>query len=210
MMQNKLIFGLMGGSGCGKTSVGEMFIGLGAEIIDCDLISRSIMKKESPCLAEVCNTFGNNIIDKNGELKRRVLGDIVFSDKKKLAVLNKITHKYIYNEVVSRIEKSVCDFIGMDGAVLIGSGVDTLCECMISVVSDKEIRLNRIITRDNITEKQALERINSQKSNNFYIENSDYVIYNNSTKKKLEIRVREVWGKLVIRSSEKRKGKTDV
>lgn len=210
MMQNKLIFGLTGGSGCGKTTVGEILTGLGADIIDCDLIARNVTEKGSRCLSELVKEFGNCILDEEGCLKRKALGDIVFSDKNKLQILNHITHKYIYEEVVQRIEASKCDITGIDGAVIIGSPVEKLCECIVSVISEAEIRVQRIMSRDNITQKQAVERINSQKSNIFYIENSDFIIYNNSTRTELENGVREVWEKLVLKNAESKKENQDV
>jgi len=202
MMQNKYIFGLTGGSGCGKTTVGEEFKKLGADIVDCDIIARNITKKGSKCLFELAEAFGGDIIDEAGNLKRKALGDIVFSDKNKLQMLNDITHKYICDDCLKMIEQSKRSIIGIDGAVIIGSAVEKLCKSMVSVVSGNEIRQKRIMLRDEITEKQASERINSQKSNTFYIENSDFVIYNNSTREEVEASVREVWEKLVQKSEE--------
>ena len=202
MKQNKFIFGITGGSGTGKTTVSGIFKKLGAEVIDCDLVSRIVTDKDSPCLYELCEKFGREIINEDGTLNRRLLGEFVFSDSDKLRLLGEITHKYIYEYITDAISKSDAGIIGIDGAVIIGSPVEELCEAMVSVLSEHEKRVERIVLRDDLTEATARARINSQKIDNFYLEKSDFVLYNNSTLEILENNVREVWEKL---NAEKRK-----
>ena len=73
-----------------------------------------------------------------------------------------------------------CDYAAIDGAVIIGSEVEKLCSFMVSVMADYDVRLERIKKRDGMTEKRARERLQSQPKDEFYIENSKYLIYNNS------------------------------
>ncbi len=202
-MQNKFIFGITGPTGSGKTMVSDILRELGAQVIDCDIISREVSMAGEPCLLELCEAFGDGILDLDGNLDRRAMGDIVFSDEKLLKVLSDITHKHIKLRTDKIIEKSYADIIGIDGAVIFGSPVETMCEVMVSVVADVEIRADRIKKRDAIDDQKAMMRIKSQKSNEFYIEKSDYIVYNNLGLDELKEQVREVWNQLQQKREEK-------
>ena len=127
----------------------------------------------------------------NGELNRRELARKAFSDPVSHGMLNKITHHYIAIEVDNTIKNFNGDIIGIDGAVLIESGISKKCHKVLSVLADREIRINRIINRDLISADDAELRISSQKNNEFYIENSDYILYNNG-RESLEAEVSKI------------------
>ena len=186
-MRNKFVFGITGPTGAGKTTASDEFRSLGVQVLDCDRIGHEVINDTS-CKQELTDAFGEGILDDNGMVNRKRLGKIVFSDKAELNKLNSITHKYIKKNVIEGIEKADGDIVGVDGAVLIGSGIDKLLDSMVSVIADDDIRLCRIMKRDGISEEDAQKRINSQKNNEFYLENSDYIIYNNdkSIKKRVE------------------------
>ena len=95
-------------------------------------------------------------------MNRKKLASIAFSDKQKTVALSNITHKYIRAEVVKDINTTDAELVGIDGAVIIGSNVEPLCEFIVSVIADKQSRITRIKTRDNITDEQAIQRINAQ------------------------------------------------
>ena len=176
MMQNKKVVGITGGSGCGKSYVSAELAKRGASVIDCDKIAREVMEPGEPCLSEAVEFFGKEILE-NGHLNRKKLAEIVFSDAEKLAVLNRISHKYILQSIYERIEQSDAEIVVVDGAVLIESGVR--CDMMIGVLADREIREKRITERDNLTEEEAKHRISAQKPDKFYLENCDFIVYNN-------------------------------
>ncbi len=176
MMQNKKLIGITGGSGCGKSHLSSLLRERGIPVIDCDLVSREIMAKDTPCAKEVTEFFGDEILEK-GEINRRKLGKIVFSDSEKLKKLNEITHKYILQSIYNRMEKEESKVVCADGATLIESGID--CDMMVGILADKEIRKKRIMERDGLSSEDAQLRISAQKDDSFYIENCDFVIYNN-------------------------------
>lgn len=178
MIQNKFIFGITGGTGAGKTTVCDEFRNLGIYVCDCDKIAHSIINTV-PCRSELTDEFGDMILNADGSVNRKILGGIVFTDRDKLGALNKITHKYIKRAVIEEIENCKGEMAGVDGAVLIGSGIEDILDCMVSVIADEETRLLRIMERDGISREDANKRICSQKNNEFYLANSDYIIYNN-------------------------------
>lgn len=204
MMQNKYLFGITGGSGSGKSTVSEIFKSLGFEIIDCDMLARQVTMPGEECLEKLKEEFGRDIVDENNVLHRKKLGQIVFSDSERLQKLNEITHRYILDKIFEIAGKSSSLMIGIDGAVLFESGVTKNCCKVIGVLADEDVRLRRIQDRDKITEDFARSRIGSQKKNKFYIENCDYLVYNNGNRDDLENKVREVAEKLRA-DEEKRK-----
>ena len=201
----KYIIGITGGSGSGKTTVSDAFRKKGAEIVDGDKVARIIMEPGQKCLEETVLAFGDGILDEDGKLKRKELAKIVFSNSEKLEILNKITHKYITEYFLDRVKNSPADIVGIDGAVLFESGIDKLCDALIGVVSDEEIRVQRIVKRDGISELEARMRIKSQKNNQFYIENCDYLVYNNSEEEKIPEIIEEVLGKLASEKERKKR-----
>ena len=177
---NKYIFALTGGSGAGKSTVSEEFRRLGVYVSDADKAAREVVKKDSECLKELTDNFGKEILKSDGTLDRPALASIVFSDKKKLNKLNAITHKYIYQYIKEEIDSVSNMICAVDGAVIIGSPVMKLCNCVVSVTADRDIRIERIMRRDGLSRELAEKRIDAQKNENFYKRHSDYIIVNNA------------------------------
>ena len=174
----KLVFGITGTTGSGKTTVSKEFEKLGVKVIDADKVYHSLIQKGQPCLLEICSYFGDSILNSDGSLDRKALGRVVFSDKEKLAKLNEITHKHIKNVIESAIFQN--GIYAIDAAVLIGSPVKDLCSYIVCVTADSETRKNRIQSRDSLTEDEAQMRMDSQPTDEFYIQSSDFVIYNDN------------------------------
>ena len=134
---NKKVVGITGGSGSGKSYLCGLLKNRGYDVIDTDVIARKVMEKGEECLLETVAEFGEQILD-DGNLNRKKLAKIVFSDEKKLAKLNEISHKHILKRVENMIERSVSNPVFVEGAVLIESGFD--CDLMIGVLADYEVR----------------------------------------------------------------------
>lgn len=184
-----LVFGITGGSGSGKSSASERFRENGIYVIDADKTAREVVRQGELCLGELVKELGSEILNDDGSLNRRKTGEIVFSDKKKLDILNRVTHKYIQKALEDQLNKIDTDIAAVDGAVIIGSPVEKMCSFLVSVMADKEIRVKRIMARDDISREAALKRIESQPSDEFYIANSRYLLYNNISKENLNIEV---------------------
>lgn len=180
-----MIIGVTGPTGSGKGEVSKYLKSIGFIHIDFDVLSRDVQKKGSPCLKEITDAFGMDIIDTNGNLKRQELGKIVFSSKEKLNILNAITHKYILKKADEIISRSKNSDIILDAPLLFEANLNKKCDYTLSVLAKKEIRLERIIKRDNLSKDDALKRIESQNDDNFYIEKSDFFVYNNDDKNAL-------------------------
>ena len=196
------IIGLTGQTGAGKSSVREILQKKGAAVIDADSVAHDITDNNLDCIYDIVCRFSCLVLNEKGKINRKALGKRVFSDKKELSALNKIIFPYILeaieHEVFGYIAKGA-ETIVIDGATVIESGCGKMCDVLVSVVADEETRLTRIIKRDGITKADAERRISAQKPEEFYTENSDFVIRNDSTPAELERSVNSVLKNMVLK-----------
>ena len=176
-----LTLGLTGKTGAGKSTVASYLKENGCYIIDGDVIARQITEKGSEILPVLQKAFGEDILDENGELIRKKLAERAFSSKDNTALLNSITHPVIKQRCSDEMKKA--ESLGyktalIDAAALLDSDCKDLCQKMIVVTAPEEIRLERILQRDAITNEQALSRIKAQKSDEYYFSHADIIIRN--------------------------------
>ena len=174
-----MIIGLTGGSGTGKSTITDVFMENGYVIIDPDKIYAQVIAPGSACIREIAEVFGDEYILPDGSLNRSKMRTLVFSDKEKLEILNKITHKYVIERMNDEISGAGEKDVVIDAPLLFSAGLYKMCDKIVCVVSSEKNRVDRIIARDGIDENSALARIKSQMTNDEYIEKSDYVIENN-------------------------------
>lgn len=180
------LIGLCGRSGSGKGTFAICAEQEGIKVIDCDSVYRDLVSKPSDCLTELAESFGDSIVVDNS-LDRASLAKIVFTDKEKLELLNKITHKHIRAEIAAIVSGFDDDeVVILDAPTLFESGIDGICDHIVGIVADDELCVSRITERDGINEENARLRLLNQLTNDFIIENSDSVVYNDSTREAFE------------------------
>ena len=166
--------GLTGPTGAGKSYVCEIFRQKGFKIIDCDKIAHELTAKNAPILAELANEFGEDVV-KNGELDRKLLASRAFDTKEHTKKLNSILHPAI----AEKCKEEAQGLTVLDASQLFEANMQNDCYKVIGVLADEDVRIKRIIARDNITEQQAKLRMSAQFDNDYFIDNCDYIIYNN-------------------------------
>lgn len=177
MMQNNIIIGLTGGSGSGKSIFAKAAADFGFTHIDADVLGHDIIKKGEIAYDRIVNSFGNAILGDDGEIVRRKLGDIVFTNNEKLELLNSIIHPLITEKITSMINGPTV----IDGAVLHKTpDIIKICDYIVAITNSTERRVKFICNRDHIDEETALKRISSQPDNDFYSQNADFVINSDS------------------------------
>lgn len=177
-----MVVGLTGQTGAGKSTVSRIFASNGFSVINADSVAREVVEKGSKCLDEIADFFGDSILNDDGSLNRRALGEIVFSDKTKLETLDSIIYPYITGNILKLIgeySEQNEKLILLDAPTLFESRSDDFCEIIISVIANPEIREKRIIERDGLTHEQARNRMDSQLDDEYYESRSDYIIHNN-------------------------------
>lgn len=183
-----MVVGITGTSGSGKSTVSRIFAENGFTHIDLDAVYRSVTVPFSPCLKEIESVFGPSAILPDGNLNRAELAKTVFSNKEKLNLLNSVTHKFVIEKMKEIISRTKGDIL-LDVPLLFESGVDRMCDFTVGVIADRELKIERIIARDGVDEDIAKARLDSQKSDDFYIQNCDFTIENNQNHENLISRV---------------------
>ena len=179
------VIGLTGGIGTGKSTVSAYLSQKGCIILDADGISREMTQKGAPALEEIAKAFGDHLIDKEGNLNRQELGNIVFNDKSKLKKLEEIiTEKVVedINHTLFKLKEDNCDkIVVIDAPLLFECGMENMADENWLVYVDMPIRIKRIIERDKLTEDEIMSRINNQMSQEEKEKLSHYIIDNSGT-----------------------------
>ena len=191
------IIGITGSIGCGKTTVAKIISNMGYDVFDADNEVRSIYKN-SDFLFLLKRTFPKvfcgDILDK------RMLRNLVFSNEKELLKLEDIIAPFlsdIFLKKISEVSK-LKGFLFIDAALLFEKGWSKYCDIIICVDVDLETQKNRVMKRDNISEKEFFDIYNLQMKNEKKCELSDEVINTDCSTEKLELKVKELLNKLKV------------
>ncbi len=174
------LIGLTGTTGSGKSEASRVFAQKGFAVVNADEIAHKALTLPE-CIKKLTDAFGGEILNSDGTVCRKTLGRLAFSSKENTEMLNSITHPIIADLCEEEFDllcsEGASDII-LDAPTLIESGLHKICDRVVSVISEKETRLERIMARDNITKEQALARMNAQQDDEFYKEHSQYVLVN--------------------------------
>ena len=173
-----MILGITGGTGCGKSTALDVFRQLGGTVIDCDRVYHRLLQEDAALLSAIAKRFPGTV--ENGALLRKKLGQQVFSDPEALAALNKLTHAAI-REKVTEILRSAPGAVAIDAIALFESGLAALCDITVAVTAPKEVRVRRLMARDNISEDYAVLRIDAQPPQEVFIRQCDHILENNGS-----------------------------
>ena len=173
-----MIIGITGGTGCGKTTLLQAIAQKGGMILDCDAIYHQLLATDPTLLAQIENRFPG-VTDDSG-LNRKKLGQLVFGDPQGLLDLNAITHSAVKTEVLRRLEPNPT-LAAIDAIALFEGGLAELCDTTVAVCAPKAERILRLMKRDGISQEYAENRINAQKSADWFREMCDYTLHNDGT-----------------------------
>ena len=171
-------------SGAGKSTVCKVFAENGFEIIDCDKCSREVVLPGSPALAELRDRLSPELILADGTLDRRRTSQLIFRDREKRELFNKIIYPYITYNIREKISGGG-SLIMLDAPTLFEARLEFLCAKIVSVIADSKACVKRIMLRDDIPEELAKARLASQHDAAFFRERSDVCIENNGTPEQL-------------------------
>ena len=194
MKQNKMIIGITGSIGTGKSTVSNYLISKGYSVVDADKISKGAYNIGSNGYKAILEVFGVEILNSNGEVDRKKIKKIVFDNSNMLQRLNMAIHPIIINEIEKEIEILLesQNVVFLDAPLLIETELHKKVNKIIVVICDKNEQINRIIKRDKITADMAISIINSQMSIDQKLKFADYIVYNNSTIENLYSQVDEI------------------
>ncbi len=195
------VIGLTGGIGTGKTYVSGVLKDLGAAIVNADLLGHEVYTPQSEGWHAVVDTFGEQIVAGNGEIDRRALGGIVFSDENALLQLNAIMHPRIYslteqrlNALAERGENTAV----LEAALLIEAKWTPLVDEVWVTVSPVTDIITRLQERNNMDEDTARSRINSQMPQSERVQHADVVLENAGSLEELSAKIQDLWNSRVL------------
>lgn len=192
------IYGLTGGSGAGKSAAAALLRQNGFGWVDADAVYRGLCVPGSALLDALHLAFGD-ILTSDGALDRPKLAKIVFSDADRLQQLNDITRPHIWQASEAEFQRLAgqgIDRILYDAPTLFQTGFDQSCDAVIGVIARREIRIQRIMQRDGLSESAAAARIDAQPDSEFYRARCDFVLENDGSLDDLQKQVQDLCRKL--------------
>ncbi|NBG67289.1 dephospho-CoA kinase [Acidiluteibacter ferrifornacis] len=177
--------GLTGGIGSGKSTVSQVFINLGVPVFNSDMVARNIVNTNSKAIKKIKSAFGEHLYD-SGELDRKALAAIVFTNPDALEQLNSIVHPLVGESFNKWCEKHAsAPYIIKEAAILFESGAHQNLDRIITVYTKKEERIRRIMARDNVSAEDVEHRMNNQWTDETRNKLADFIIINDDKDKLL-------------------------
>ncbi|XP_071157555.1 bifunctional coenzyme A synthase-like [Mytilus edulis] len=200
------VIGLTGGIASGKSALCGRLEKLGAGIVDCDKLGHEVYLNGTPCYNILVEQFGDEIVGKNGEIQRRALGSIVFSNPEKLQLLNRIVWPEIGKFAEDKIKKHAengKEIVVLEAALLLDAGWNNLVHEVWTSVVPPEEAVKRMMDRNNMTEEEANKRLKSQLSNKERVQRSNVVLCTLWEYEYTQTQVEKAWSLLQKRLTER-------
>ena len=200
MEYRKLIIGVTGGIGSGKTAATNEFERLGITVIDADIVAREVVEPGQPALASIVEQFGENILE-NDVLNRAKLRDIIFTDPAQKLALNKIMHPAIRDALVKQLESADSVYVLLSAPLLFENGLDKYTQRNLVVDVPEAVQMQRASMRDGVEQQQIRAIIAAQMPRDERLARADDVIVNTGSLDALHLKVQELHDKYLILSS---------
>ena len=196
-----LIVGLTGGIGAGKSEVSRLLVEHGAHLVDADRIAREVVEPGTPGLAAVVEAFGESVLAADGSLDRPKLGEIVFADPERRALLNGIVHPLVGARSAELQSQAPEDGVVVhDVPLLTENGLAELYDLVIVVDVEPATQVERLVRSRGMSEEEARARMAAQAGREERLAVADIVIDNEVSLDALRGRVAEVWAELDARA----------
>ena len=190
-----MILGITGGTGSGKSTLLRLIAARGGKVLDCDAIYHRLLETDTKLLSAIEDRFPGVV--NHGVLDRKKLGGIVFADKNALQDLNRITHDAVKQEVLRQLV-SQHSLVAIDAIGLFEGELDVLCDVTVAITAPVELRIQRIMNRDNLSEDYARSRIEAQHEDAWFAEKCDALLENNGTQEEFTAKCLAFLSKLGI------------
>ncbi|WP_159722959.1 dephospho-CoA kinase [Enterococcus sp. CSURQ0835] len=158
------VLGITGGIASGKSTVVKCFEQAGYPIVDSDVIARQVVEPNTPGLSAIVTVFGSEILTAEGTLNRQKLGELIFNDPEKRDLLNDTLDPFIRQAIKAEIaeKKQLSELVIADVPLLYEGKYDRYTDAVAVVFVTPQVQLQRLMARNQLSEAQALARINSQ------------------------------------------------
>lgn len=191
------VIGITGGIGAGKSTAAKVFAQRGVRVLDADEISRKVTGQGGRALESIRGLLGNKMIDTSGNMNRKLVAGLVFSDRTKLDKLSAVIHRHVLDEIGEELEKERekgTKVIVLDVPIPVKKGFLDVCNQVWVISADEDVRIERIMDRG-MSAEDARRRMDMQMTREEYEELADIVIENNedeeTLKEKINVHIRK-------------------
>lgn len=194
--------GLTGNIASGKSHASMLFAECGAHVIDADLVVHDLLASGTKTYRNIVDAFGAGILAPDGQIDRRRLGQVVFSNPEKRLLINSLTHPDVRTEILRRIfeleQSSPGGIVIVDGALIIETGGHTMYDRLIVVTCDPSLQTSRLMHRDGLTQEEAKARMASQMPIEEKLKLADYTIDTSGTLRQTQDQVEAIYRDLLV------------
>jgi len=204
----KFVIGLTGNIATGKSVVRRMLEHLGAYTIDADALTHRVYAKGAPGYQQVIDKFGKWILNKDAEIDRAKLGNLVFSDPEAMRQLEDIVHPLVRQAADILVKRATQSVIVIEAIKLLEGDLRNVCDSIWVTNAPEETQVERLVKKRGLSREQALERIHSQSPQSQKVTVANMVITNTGSYDDLWKQVSEAWKQIIPGASEKDSGDT--
>lgn len=177
--KDKILIGITGGIGSGKSEVCRLLNKRGYKVFFADLIAKELYKKDKSLAKKVVNAFGKDVLNYKGVISLTKLREKVFSNKANFKKINDIVHPTVIKYLMNMIKGVKAKIIIIESALVFDTDFYKYLDYVIMVYSNKKNRLQRIMLRDGAKKKDIEKIMGFQLDEKEKIERSDFVVVNN-------------------------------
>jgi dephospho-CoA kinase len=192
LSQERLLVGIGGNMGSGKSTVASELKRYGAKVIDADEMGWSVLAKGTDAYRRLVKTFGRGILTKSGNIDRRALGKLAFASKASLARLNAIVHPPLLKRVRKEIDRNKKGLVVVDAALLFAWGMDREVDVAILVTAADRLKIKRLVDAG-MKEEDAAARLKLQPPDSKLWRRADFVLDNKGSFAELRRKCRALW-----------------
>jgi dephospho-CoA kinase len=182
-MQSKILIGLTGGIGSGKSVAGDYLKSRGYCVINADEETKKLYVSDRKLRDKLIHLFGNGILSDNGEISTEKMRKIIFANRQNLKRVNAVVHPFAINKINSLAEEASSEIVFVESAILFESGYYKFCYYNVLIYSYKYLRIARVSERDGVSRRSVEKIIGLQMPEIDKSRYADFIIYNNSTRK---------------------------
>jgi dephospho-CoA kinase len=192
------LLGLTGNIACGKSTVGQVLAErYAAEYVDADRLVHALYAAGTPETAAIAARFGANLLQADGTIDRRRLGDLVMSNDAALRDLERILDPGVGRAIRDRVDNTSARVVVLDAIRLVESGIADHCDTVWVVICDRELQLRRLGASRGLTHEQAALRIAAQRPADEKLRHANAVITNNASLDDLRHQIEAAWAATV-------------
>ncbi len=194
-----LRIGVTGGIGSGKTTVCSVWERMGARVVYADALAKSLMVKDENLRKQITDAFGEEIYRADGTLDRYKLSRMAF-EQERADELNQLVHPVVYRELDRIAEQALADgvkLVAFEAALLLDKGRPDNIDAVVLVAAPESERIERVVQRDQTSEKKVRERMQQQKLESDMRADTELIIENDGTKEALEKKADIIYKELI-------------